>query len=156
LITQAIGRTRINLTASFVLLGLNAVLVLALVGPLGLVGPALGTVLATFGTSLYYLFRLRGILKLSVRALFPWRLLAINLALTVLAGVPAALVVLAGLDGVLQLAAAALLFGPTYLALMMLTRRLDAQEIAWGRRAVRTVLVIARGRRHTPPTNVSG
>ena len=156
LITQAIGRTRINLTASFVLLGLNAVLVLALVGPLGLVGPALGTVLATFGTSLYYLFRLRGILKLSVRALFPWRLLGINLAITVLAGVPAALVVLAGLDGVLQLAAAALLFGPTYLALMMLTRRLDSQEIDWGRRAVRMVFAIARGRRHTPPTNVSG
>ena len=72
LITQAIGRTQINLTASFVLLALNAALVLALVGPLGLIGPALGTVLATFGMAIYYLIRLRAVLGLSVRALFPW------------------------------------------------------------------------------------
>jgi O-antigen/teichoic acid export membrane protein len=156
LITQAIGRTHINLTASFVLLAMNAVLVLTLIGPLGLVGAALGTVLATFGTSLYYLFRLRRILRMSIRALFPWRMLAINLALTVLAGVPAALVVLAGLDGVLQLALAALLFGPAYVALMMLTRRLDAQEIVWGRRLLATVLGIRPHRRQPPPTDGSG
>ena len=59
LITQAIGRTRINLTASFVFLGSNAILVLALVGPLGLPGPAVATVAATTGVACYYLVRLR-------------------------------------------------------------------------------------------------
>ncbi len=142
LITQAIGRTRINLTASFVLLALNAALVLALVGPLGLIGPALGTVLATFGMAFYYLVRLRAVLGLTIRALFPWSMLAVNLALSALAAIPAAVLVLAGLDGVLQLVVAALLFGPCYLAVMLFARRLDPQEIEWARRAVGMVLAI--------------
>ena len=145
LITQAIGRTQINLTASLVLLVLNAILVLALVGPLGLIGPAVGTVLATFGMAAYYLVRLRGVLGLPIRALFPWPLIAVNLGLSALAGLPAALLILAGLDGVLQLAVSAVLYGLFYLALMLLARRLEPQEIDWGRRLVRTAL--ARPRR---------
>ena len=76
IITQAIGKTRVNLSASLVLLAVNAVLVLALVGPLGLPGPAVATVLATFITAGYYLIRLRGILNLRLRVLFPVRLVA--------------------------------------------------------------------------------
>ena len=68
IITQAIGKTRVNLYGSFVLLATNAILVLALVGPLGLSGPAVATVLATFATAGYYLIRLRGILDLNLRS----------------------------------------------------------------------------------------
>jgi O-antigen/teichoic acid export membrane protein len=144
LITQAIGRTQINLSASLVLLVLNAILVLALVGPLGLIGPALGAVLATYGMAVYYLIRLRRILGVPVRALLPWPMLAINLAISAVAGVPAALLVLAGLDGVLLLAVASLLFAPCYLALIFIARRLEPQEIDWMRRAVGTVLAAPR------------
>ena len=153
LITQAIGRTQINLTASLVLLVLNAILVLALVGPLGLIGPAVGTVLATFGMAVYYLVRLRGVLGLPIRALFPWPLLAVNLGLSALAGLPAALLILAGLDGVLQLAVSAVLYGLFYLALMLLARRLEPQEIDWGRRLVGTALARPRRWLRARPTD---
>jgi O-antigen/teichoic acid export membrane protein len=138
IITQAIGRTRINLMGSFLFLGVNAILVLALVGPLGLKGPALGTVLATAALAGYYLIRLRSVLGMSIRALFPWRLLAANLAVSALAGVPLFLLVRADIGGVfVQLVAGGLLYACCYVGLLLLTRRLDAQEIAWGTRLLR-------------------
>jgi O-antigen/teichoic acid export membrane protein len=142
LITQAIGRTRINLSASFFLLATNAVLVIALVGPLGLKGPALGTVLATFGMALFYLVRLRKVLDLSLRALFPWRPLAANLALTAVAAVPVGLLAAAGLDGAVFLVLAACLFSATYLAVLVATNRLEARERELIRRAPRQALAV--------------
>ena len=105
--------------------------------------------------AVYYLARLRGILGIPIRALFPWPLLAVNLGLSALAGLPAALLILAGLDGVLQLAVSAVLYGLFYPALMLLARRLEPQEIDWGRRLVGTAL--ARPRRwleHVLPTGL--
>ena len=142
LITQAIGRTRINLVGSFVLLAANGVLVLALVGPLGLLGPALGTVLATFVLAGYYLVRLRAVLGMPIRALFPWPLLAANLAISAAAGLPVAALLLAGLDGFLALVLGAFVYAPTYLALLLLARRLDPQELEWLRRARETTLAV--------------
>lgn len=136
LIPQAIGRTGINLTASFVLLVANVAFVLALVGPLGLTGPAWGTIIATFLMAIYYLVRLRSVLNLSMRALFPWRVLAVNLALTALAGIPAGLVVLAAVSGVAELAVAALLFAPSYVAVMRWAGRLQPDEVALVRRTL--------------------
>lgn len=136
LITQAIGRTGINLTASFVLLASNVAFVLALVGPLGLTGPAWGTIIATFVMALYYLVRLRGVLNLSMRALFPWRVLAVNLVLTAVAGIPVALVLVLGASGLVQLVVAALLFGPAYLGVMLWAGRLEGDEVALVRRAI--------------------
>lgn len=134
LITQAIGRTRINLTASFVLLAANAALVLALVGPLGLDGPALATVLATLVMAAYYLVRLRRVLDMSIGALFPWRVLAANLTFSALAGIPVLLLVLAGVEGALQLVVAGILYAPCYLALLVVGRRLEPEELGWCRR----------------------
>jgi O-antigen/teichoic acid export membrane protein len=145
LITQAIGRTHINLTASFILLAANAALVLALVGPLGLIGPAVGTVLATYLIAVYYLIRLRKVLGLTIGALFPWSILLVNLSISAVAAIPVGLVVLAGPGGVLQLVVAALVFAPSYLGLMLLGRRLDPQEIGWVWRIVRFMRVIPEG-----------
>lgn len=139
IITQAIGRTRINLMGSFLFLGANAILVLALVGPLGLNGPALATVLATAALAIYYLVRLRSVLELSIRALFPWSLLAGNLAVSALAGVPLVLVIAAGVDGPLQLLLGGVLYAACYVGLMLVTRRLDGQEIEWGRQLLRVL-----------------
>jgi O-antigen/teichoic acid export membrane protein len=140
IITQAIGRTRINLTASFVLLASNTVLVLALVGPLGLPGPAIATVVATFGMALYYLIRLRAVLRLTIRALFPTRVVLTNFALSATAGIPVAVLIAAGLHGVVQLLVAAVVYAPCYIALLLVARRLDATELALGHRILASVL----------------
>ena len=136
IITQAIGKTRVNLSASLVLLALNVVLVLGLVGPLGLPGPAVATVLATFATAGYYLIRLRAILGLNVRTLFPARLIAANLLVSILAGIPVGLLLALGLHGLLQLVAATAVYVPCYLALLLLAKRLDQTEIELGRRTL--------------------
>jgi O-antigen/teichoic acid export membrane protein len=155
LITQAIGRTDVNLSASFVLLAANAGLVLALVGPMGLNGAALGTVLATLVVVIYYLVRLRRVLGLRIRALFPWSTVAANLALSAAAAIPAAALVLAGLDGFLQLVIAALLFAPSYIGLLILFRRLDAQELAWMARAASIVQSVPERLLRVRPTHGS-
>jgi O-antigen/teichoic acid export membrane protein len=139
LITQAIGRTRINLTGSVVLLVANAILVLVLVGPLGLSGAALGTVLATLVLVAYYLVRLRGVLGMPIRALFPWPLLAGNMAISAAAGIPVALLLLAGVSGIVQLVLAGLLYAPCYLGLLLLARRLQPEEIEWIRQVARSM-----------------
>jgi O-antigen/teichoic acid export membrane protein len=140
IISQAIGRTGINLSGSVVLLVANAVLVIALVGPLGLIGPALGTVLATLVLVAYYLVRLRRLLDMSLRALFPWPLLSANLAISAFAGVPVALLVIAGVDGIAQLLIAGLLYAPCYVGLLLATRRLDAHELAWLQRLLQAAV----------------
>jgi O-antigen/teichoic acid export membrane protein len=139
LITQAIGRTRINLTGSVVLLAANAILVLILVGPLGLSGAALGTVLATLVLVAYYLVRLRGVLGMPIRALFPWPLLAGNMAISAAAGIPVALLLLAGVGGIVQLVLAGLLYAPCYLRLLLLAKRLQPEEIEWIRQVARSI-----------------
>jgi O-antigen/teichoic acid export membrane protein len=140
IITQAIGRTRINLSGSLLFLGVNAFLVLALVGPLGLKGPALGTVLASAALAVYYLIRLRAVLSLSIRALFPWSLLVANLAVSALAAVPVVLLSVAGADGPLLLLAGGALYVVAYIGLMLATRRFDAQEIEWGKQLLRSMV----------------
>jgi O-antigen/teichoic acid export membrane protein len=153
IITQAIGRTRINLSASFVLLASNAILVLALVGPLGLPGPALATVLATFGMAFYYLIRLRAVLSLPTLALFPARVVLTNLALSAAAGIPVALLIAAGLHGVIQLVVGALVYAACYIALLLAARRLDRTEIEFGRRVLASFLRSPQSRLRVRPTD---
>jgi O-antigen/teichoic acid export membrane protein len=140
ILSQAIGRTGINLSASAVFLVVNGILVVALVGPLGLIGPALGTVLATVIMIAYYLVRLRRLIDISFTDLFPWPLLSVNLAISALAGVPVALLVIAGVGGLLQLVVAGLLYAPTYVGLLVVTKRLNADEVRWLHRLVRPVV----------------
>jgi O-antigen/teichoic acid export membrane protein len=144
LMTQAIGRTGINLTGSLMFLASNAVLVLLLVGPLGLPGPAVATVSATAGLAGYYLVRLRRVLGLSIRVLFPWRALAANLAVSVTAALPAALLVLLGVRGLVQLPIVGAIYPPCYLGLLLLTRRLDETEVEALLRVFRGGAVVVR------------
>lgn len=124
LLPMAVGRTRINLGASIVVLASNAVLAIALVGPLGLKGPAIATVIATGLTVAYYLVRLRGILNLPIRALFPWRLLAINLALSVVVAGVLAPVTAVSLPAGAMLVAWSAAYAATYVVVMRLTKRI--------------------------------
>src|SRR5262249_7157512 len=87
-----------------------------------------------------------GVLKLSLSELFPGGMLGTNLLLSAVAGLPSALLVVAGFEGLLGLAVAALLYGLCYVGLLALTRRLDAQEIEWARRAWGVVAALRRRR----------
>ena len=131
LIPMAIGRTRVNLGASIVYLGSNVVLALALVGPLGLKGPAWATVIATALTVVYYLVRLRGILRLSITALFPWRTLAGNLAVAALAALPLVPIVLMDWPHLVTLLVAGVLYAICAIAGLRVTRRISDED--WSR-----------------------
>jgi hypothetical protein len=64
-------------------------------------------------------------------------MLAINLLLTAVAGVPLALIAAAGVDGAPLLVAGACLFALSYVGILLATRRLDARETELIRRAPR-------------------
>jgi O-antigen/teichoic acid export membrane protein len=90
LVPMAVGRPRINVGGSVIMLVLNGAFAVALVGPLGLKGPAIATPLAIAGVVVYFLARIRKIVDLPLGALVPWRVLLVNLALAAVAGIPVA------------------------------------------------------------------
>ena len=111
LIPQAIGRTRINLWASAILLVANAGIAVALVGPLGLIGPALAAPIASVAAATYYVVRLRSIAGLTVRDLIPIRALAGTLAVSLLAAAPLLAVREVPVPVLVRVLAAAALYG---------------------------------------------
>jgi O-antigen/teichoic acid export membrane protein len=131
LIPMAIGRTRVNLSASFVVLGANVVLALALVGPLGLKGPAIATVVATALTVGYYLIRLRGLLELRVSALFPWRVVATTLLVAGLAAVPVLPLMALDIPRIVRLLVVSGLYLGLAVGALRLTRRITDDD--WNR-----------------------
>jgi O-antigen/teichoic acid export membrane protein len=142
LITQAIGRTGINLSASLVMLGANVALALGLVSPLGLLGPAIATPLAMLATVVYYAFRLRAVVSLRLGQLLPWRLLAGNLVIAFASAAPLLALVALQMAPLVRLAAACAIFLPLYLVALRLTGRLTPAE--WDRLRAR-LPVRARG-----------
>jgi O-antigen/teichoic acid export membrane protein len=142
IIPMAIGRTRINLVASLVVLGSNVVLALALVGPLGLKGPAWATVIATALTAVYYIVRLRGLLGLSIGTLFPWRQLGGNLAVAAAAGLPLLAIAAAPWPHVVTLVVGGIAYTLVVVAALRVTGRLNDDD--WAR--LRAVARRARGR----------
>jgi O-antigen/teichoic acid export membrane protein len=128
LIPMAVGRTGINLSASAVVLVSNVALALALVGPLGIKGPAWATVIATLLTVVYYLVRLRAMLGLSIAALFPWRVLGQTLAVALAAGAAVLPLALADLPAAVTLVSVSLLYAAVAVAALRLTRRITDDD----------------------------
>lgn len=128
LIPMAIGRTRINMVASLVVLGSNVVLAIALVGPLGLNGPAWASVIATVLTVTYYLLRLRQPLSLPISSLMPWRLLAGNLLVAAVAVAPVALIHMTDLPSGVRLGVGTLLYAVLVVPALRLTRRITDED----------------------------
>ena len=128
LITAAIGRTAINLSASIVMFGANVALAIALVIPFGILGPAISTPLAMLVTVVFYVVRLRGVLALRVDQLLPWRLLTINAAVAFVAVIPAIALLAVPMSPFARLAASFAIFAPAYLAALRVTGRLTAAE----------------------------
>ena len=87
IILQAIGKTKENLKGSLVFFSTNAVLNVLLVSWLGLIGPALATVIATFLNVFYYIVVIKKYIKFTWEQVFPWGVVLKNLAVAIMATV---------------------------------------------------------------------
>ncbi|MEX0621771.1 MAG: oligosaccharide flippase family protein [Candidatus Woykebacteria bacterium] len=87
IILQAIGKTRENLKGSVAFFTVNAVLNPVLVVFLGLIGPAIATVISTFTNVIYYIVVIKRFMKFSLRDIFPWYSVSKNFFIAVLAGI---------------------------------------------------------------------
>jgi O-antigen/teichoic acid export membrane protein len=110
LIPQAIGRTRINLAASLVILIANAVVAILLVGPLGIVGAALAGPTSTLVAAAFYLVRLRPLTGFRIRDLVPIRSMSVTFVIAVVCALPLLLIQRVGDPSVLRLAGGAVAF----------------------------------------------
>jgi O-antigen/teichoic acid export membrane protein len=72
IVLTAVGETRLLLVGSLVSLAASVVVSLALVRPLGLLGPAIGAVAGPVVVAIYYQYRTGRILGVSWRRLVPW------------------------------------------------------------------------------------
>lgn len=72
----AVGRTKAPLWGSIIALGLNVILNILFIQWIGFTGPAIATTLASFGTTAFYLSRIRSALGVGWMAVFPWSGLA--------------------------------------------------------------------------------
>jgi O-antigen/teichoic acid export membrane protein len=142
LITQAVGKTAINLSASLVLLAANVVLAVALVFPLGTLGPAMATPLASAVAAAYYLVRLKPVLGLQLGELLPWRLRTTNLVVSCAAAAPLLLLFTVDLSPFVRVAVGGVLFLPIYLLALRVTGRLTETE--W--HILRSLITSRRGR----------
>jgi O-antigen/teichoic acid export membrane protein len=128
LITQAMGRTRVNLAASIVMLATNAAFAVVLVFPLGLLGPAISTPLAMLATVAFYVTRLHGLFSLQLTQLVPVRLLAANVAVSFASALPLLALPALHVAPVLRLVIGCIVFVPLYVALLRVTGRLTPTE----------------------------
>ena len=128
IITQAMGRTGINLVASVVTLVANVALAIALVLPLGLLGPAIATPLAMLLTVAFYVVRLRGTLGLTFGDLVPWRMLLVNLAIALACAAPLLAVLTVPTAPAVRLVGGGAFFAIAYVIALRVTGRLTPTE----------------------------
>lgn len=146
LIPQAIGRTRVNLWASIVILVVNAAVAIALIGPLGLTGAALAAPIASFAAAGYYIVRLRAIAGLEARELIPIRTLAGTLAVSLAAAAPLLAIRDLAAPSSIRLLVAGLVFGAIAPLGLRATGRITHDD--WAR--LRAAIALPR-RRSAPP-----
>jgi O-antigen/teichoic acid export membrane protein len=146
LIPSAIGRTRVHLWASILILGANAVIAILLVGPLGLIGPALAAPLATTAAAAYYVIRIRSLAGVTVRDLIPIRSLAGTLGVSFLAAAPLLAIRDLTAPSSIRLFVAAIVFGVVAPVGLRLTRQVSDDD--WER--LRRVTGRWSRRAHTP------
>jgi O-antigen/teichoic acid export membrane protein len=142
LIPQAIGRTRINLWASVLIVVVNAVVAITLIGPLGLVGPALAAPLSAVAAAGYYIVRLRSIAGLTARDLLPLSNLASTLAVAGVAALPLLAVREIAAPSSIRVLIAALVFGVVAPLALRATRRISDDDL----QRLRAVVGVRYGR----------
>lgn len=88
-VVQAFGRSRAVLAATVLALALNAIVSLALLGPLGVLGPPVGTVVSQFFAAWYLLRVIRGAAGARWATVFPWGAYLRVLGVAIVSGAPA-------------------------------------------------------------------
>lgn len=111
----ALGRTRVVIVGALMDLFGNLALSLALVGPLGPVGVALGLVLATIGQALFYLFIIKGAAGIQWRKLLDAAAFGRIMGSCVLACAPCFIFIHLPLPVLAQIAGSGIAFGAVYL-----------------------------------------
>jgi O-antigen/teichoic acid export membrane protein len=146
LITQAIGRTKVNLAASIVMLASNAAIALTLIGPVGLVGAAVAGPASSLIVATFYLTRLRRILAVRISNLLPWGSIAGTAAVSAAATLPVIALNEFGIPPVLRLILGTLAFGSAAVLAMRAVGILNDED--WSRlrgTTVRLRRVLRRG-----------
>jgi len=137
LIPQAIGRTRINLEASLLILVTNLIAAPALVGPLGLIGPAIAAPVSALVATAYYLVRIRSIVGVGFRDLVPVRALSGTLVVSILAAAPLLAIGTVATHAGIRLAMATVVFGIVAPLALRAARLISDDDVNRLRRAIR-------------------
>ncbi len=128
LIFTSTGLTKPLLRASFVSLGTNLVLNLLLVRMLGLIGPAIATVISLYAVVPYYLVNISRVLEAPLSKLLPWRTMAKSVAVSLVAAGATAPVRLLPMGLFPSLAMAGILYGGFYIILASKTALLETED----------------------------
>ncbi len=129
---QVFGQPRLVFRASVLAFVVNLALSVALVWPLGVLGPPVGSVLAQVVAVGYYLHHIRRLSGTTWRTVFPWRPYLVNLVVGLAAAVPAGLLAeQLDLDPAAELGVLAVAYAALYIALATATRVLSPQDLAY-------------------------
>jgi O-antigen/teichoic acid export membrane protein len=133
-ILTSVGLTRVAFYGTVVFLIANLFLNLLLVGPLGLAGPPIATVVAMGGLVSYYAIRAARHLRIRWQRMFPIWMTAKVIAVSAAAGLAALPVRGLGWNRISTLGAGVAVFGLVYLLIGSLTRVIRREDLALARR----------------------
>ncbi len=133
LLLYVTGDTRSVLYGSALYLSVNVVLTLALVQVFGLPGPALADVSATIAMALFLLQRVRSLLDIGWRALFPWGSLFRLMVMAIVAGLLTYPILLLALPKLLTVILLGIVYVPIYLLAAYKLGALERSDIELAR-----------------------
>lgn len=142
LVPMAVGKPRVNVGGAVIMLVLNGAFAVALVGPLGLKGPAVATPLAIAAVVAYFLLRIRKLVNLPIAVLVPWRIMAKDFALATLAALPVAGILALPLAPLLRLVISTVVFAVICGALLRRAGQIDDAD--WQRLRGVAAMVLRR------------
>ncbi len=116
---QAFGNTRPVMMGNLLNLAVTITLCLVFVKAFGLWGPALATVLATYGQIAFYVFKIKSTLSLSLRTIMPWNYLIRVFALSFISGLVTSVVNLLIYSKLGALSVGALVFTSVFIILLL-------------------------------------
>lgn len=129
-VLQAIGRPDISLASNVFTLTLGALLNWLLVRQMGIMGPAVATVITTYTLNGTYLTVIGRLLKTKFTNLFPWAGLASDMVLAIVPGVVALALLFVGPGTpIVRIIAVTLVYGLVYIGLLLITNRLSLARV---------------------------
>jgi O-antigen/teichoic acid export membrane protein len=131
LLPMTAGRPGTNVGGAIAMLIVNGGLAIALVGPMGIYGPAVATPVSLFAMAVYFLFVIRRLLGFTLRDVIPARPLAGTAAVSALCALPLIALRELPVADVVQLAVAVPVFAVPCLLLLRRFRLID--DLDWGR-----------------------